>query len=198
MTQEEIRAGRICKVFRARDGRKVTLRTPRWDDLDDMLEMINSLVEEGADIIMDQKQTRDQELNWLARALSEQEKKEKTYVAAEVDGKLIANSQVNRIGAGRQSHVGILGIAIRDGYRNIGIGTQMMKTLIDEGKKMGLKVLVLDMFATNTRAKHVYEKMGFKEVGRIPKGLFKDGKYIDEVRMALELGAITDLKAIQK
>jgi RimJ/RimL family protein N-acetyltransferase len=187
MVKEEIRAGRIYKVFKAKDGRKVTLRAPRWDDLDDLLDMINSLVEESAEIIMDHKLTRDEELNWLARALSEQEKREKIYVAAEVDGKLIANSQVSRLGAGRQSHVGILGIAIRDGYRNIGIGTQMMKTLADEGKKMGMKVLILDMFATNKRAQHVYEKMGFKEVGRIPKGLFKDGKYLDEVRMASEL-----------
>jgi RimJ/RimL family protein N-acetyltransferase len=187
VAREEIRAGRILKVFKAKDGRKVTLRAPRWDDLDDLLDMINSLVEEGAEIIMDHKLTRDEELNWLARALSEQEKREKIYVAAEVDGKLIANSQVSRLGAGRQSHVGILGIAIRDGYRNAGVGTQMMKMLAVEGKKMGLKVLILDMFATNRRAQHVYEKMGFKEVGRIPKGIFKDGKYIDEIRMALNL-----------
>ena len=187
MAREEIRAGRILKVFKAKDGRKVTLRAPRWDDLDDLLDMINSLVEEGAEIMMDQKQTRDEELNWLARNLSDQEKKERTYVAAEVDGKLIANSQVSRFGAGRQSHVGLLGIAIRDGYRNIGIGTQMMETLLDEGKKMGIKVLILDMFATNKRAKHVYEKMGFREVGRIPKKIFKDSKYIDEILMTLEL-----------
>jgi RimJ/RimL family protein N-acetyltransferase len=187
MAKEEIRAGGIYKAFKAKDGRKVTLRAPRWDDLDDLLDMINSLVEEGAEIVMDRKLTRDEELSWLARALSEQEKKEKTYVAAEVDGKLIGNSQVSKLGGGRQSHVGILGIAIRDSYRNIGIGTQMMKTLADEGKKMGLKILILDMFATNRRAQHAYEKMGFREVGRIPKGLFKDGKYIDEVRMALEL-----------
>jgi RimJ/RimL family protein N-acetyltransferase len=30
-------------------------------------------------------------------------------------------------------------------------------------------------------------KVGFREVGRIPNGLFKDGEYIDEIRMALEL-----------
>ena len=198
MAQEEIRAGRIYKVFKAKDGRKVTLRALRWDDLDDLLEMINSLVEEGADIMVDREQTRDEELNWLARALSEQEKKEKTYVAAEVKGKLMANSQISRLGAGRQSHVGILGIAIRDGYRNIGIGTQMIKTRLDEGKKMGVKVLILDVFAGNRHAKHVFEKIGFREVGKIPKGIFKDGKYIDEVRMALDLETVMDLKVIEK
>ena len=36
-------------------------------------------------------------------------------------------------------------------------------------------------------AKELYENMGFKEVGKVPKGIYKDGKYIDLVRMALEL-----------
>jgi RimJ/RimL family protein N-acetyltransferase len=187
MVPKEMKVGKIYKVFEARDGRKVTLRTPRWDDLDDLLEFINILVEEGAEIMIDEKQTRDQEIDWLARVLPKIEKSEYIWVAAEADGKLMGNSEVERVSARRQSHVGIFGIAIRDGYRDIGIGTEMMKTLIDESRKAGLKILILDVFATNGRARHVYEKVGFREVGKIPKALFKNGEYIDEIRMALEL-----------
>jgi hypothetical protein len=32
----------------SKDGRNVVLRTPRWRDLDDLLELINSLVDEKA------------------------------------------------------------------------------------------------------------------------------------------------------
>lgn len=42
--------------------------------------------------------------------------------------------------------------------------------------------------ATNTRAIHVYEKVGFRQAGRIPKGFFKNGSYIDRVIMAKEIG----------
>jgi RimJ/RimL family protein N-acetyltransferase len=182
-----MKAGSVFRKLRAKNGRTVILRAPKWDDLDDMLECINSLVEEGADIMMDQKQTREQEVDWLARCLSEIEKGEKAYVTAEVEGKLVGTSHVNRVNAGRQSHVGQLGIVIRDGYRNIGIGTEMMRVLIEESRRMGLKVLTLNVFATNKHAQHVYEKVGFKEVGRIPKGLVKNGTYIDETFMALEL-----------
>jgi RimJ/RimL family protein N-acetyltransferase len=63
----------------------------------------------------------------------------------------------------------------------------MMKVLINESRRAGLKIIVLDVFATNSRARHVYEKVGFREVGKIPKGISKDGGYIDLVRMALEL-----------
>lgn len=46
-----MKSGRVIRTFVAHDGRKVVLRTPRWEDLDDLAEMINSLVEEKADII---------------------------------------------------------------------------------------------------------------------------------------------------
>jgi RimJ/RimL family protein N-acetyltransferase len=187
MAPEEMKVGKLYKVFEAKDGRKVTLRTPRWDDLDNLLELINSLVQEGADIMIDEKQTRDQEIDWLARVLPKIEKNEYIWVAAEADDKVMGNSEVERLKPRRQSHVGILGIAIRDGYRDIGVGTEMMKTLIDESRKAGLKILILDVFATNGRARHVYDKIGFREVGKIPGALFKDGRYIDEIRMALEL-----------
>ncbi|HVP40545.1 MAG TPA: GNAT family N-acetyltransferase [Candidatus Krumholzibacteriaceae bacterium] len=114
------------------------------------------------------------------------EKREIINCAAEVDGKVIANSEIGK----REdliSHVGGFGITIKQGYRGIGIGTKIMQTLIEESKKAGLKILVLEVFDTNNIAKHLYQKMGFKEAGRIPKGIYKNGKYVDLIRMTLEL-----------
>ena len=50
-----------------------------------------------------------------------------------------------------------------------------------------MKVLVLSVFDINKPAKALYTKMGFKEAGRIPKGIYKKGKYIDLMRMTQEL-----------
>jgi N-acetylglutamate synthase-like GNAT family acetyltransferase len=52
---------------------------------------------------------------------------------AEIDGRVIANSELKR-GRGDASHIGEIGITIKDGYRNIGIGTEMLKTLISQAK----------------------------------------------------------------
>lgn len=63
----------------------------------------------------------------------------------------------------------------------------MLETLIEESRKTGLKLLVLDMLSTNARARHVYEKVGFKEAGRVPKmGFTKEG-HVNVIRMYLEL-----------
>jgi len=180
------KAFKLYETFVAKDGRKVILRSIRWEDLDDCLEFINSLVEEGAEILRDTRVSREEEAEWLGRRLTRIDKGEMINVVAEVDGKMIANSEVEKR-SGPMKQVGFLGIAIKSGYRGIGLGTKIMQTLIEESKKAGLKILVLDVSDTNQTAKALYKKMGFREAGRIPKGIYKKGKYIDLVRMTLEL-----------
>jgi len=178
-----MKAGKIVKSFTTKDGHKVVLRTPRWEDLDDLLEFINSLVDEKADITRTEKVSREAESEWLTNALEQLERDETFHMVAEVDGKVIGNSEIRRWRRGYESHVGFVGIAIKNGFRDIGIGTEMMNTLIEHAKKSGLIVLVLQAFASNERAIHVYEKAGFVKTGIIPKKFFKDGRFIDEVIM---------------
>jgi RimJ/RimL family protein N-acetyltransferase len=182
-----VKAGQLIHRFSAKDGREVILRTPRWEDLDDLMELINSLIEEGADIEYDTKKTREEEVDWLSGAIAQLEKGNTLYMVAEVAGKVIASSSVGKRRLRCENHVGDIGLLIRSGYRDVGIGTEMMKTLIDQARIMGLKVLVLSVFATNERAIHVYKKVGFKEVGRIPRSIYRNGTYIDRVMMAKEL-----------
>ena len=174
------------RTFVAKDGRKVTFRPLRWEDLNDCIEFINSLVDEGSDIVLETKVTRDEEADWLGKRLASMEKGELVDIVAEVDGKMVANAEVVRR-RGNMSHVGDLGIGIRAEYRGIRVGTELMNALIDESRKMGLKILVLSAFDTNKIAKGLYEKVGFKENGRIPKGIYKNGRYIDLIRMVHEL-----------
>jgi L-amino acid N-acyltransferase YncA len=174
------------RVFTAKDGRKVVLRSVKWEDLDDLLEVINSLVEEGADIARTKKVTRAEEAEWLGRYLARIEKKEIINCAAEVGDKVIANSEIGKR-EDPMSHVGGLGIAIKQGYRDIGIGAQIIQALVEESKGVGLRILVLEVFDSNDMAKHLYRKMGFKEAGRIAKGVHKNGKYVDLIHMTLEL-----------
>jgi RimJ/RimL family protein N-acetyltransferase len=177
-----MKAGKVIRSFYAKDGRGVVLRMPKWEDLDDLLELINSLVEEGAEIIRDEKVSREEEIDWLSKTLASLEKNEIFFLVAEVDGKVIASSDIRPL-KGFERHVGVLGIIIKNGFRDVGIGTEMMKTLVEQASKMGLKVLTLSAFATNKRAIHVYEKVGFVQTGVIPKKHFKDGNYIDEIIM---------------
>jgi RimJ/RimL family protein N-acetyltransferase len=174
------------KTFKAKDGRTVILRSVRWDDLGDLIEFIDSLADEGTDILRTERVTREEEAEWLGRRLARIDKGELIDAVAEVDGRVVANSEVQKR-TGLMSHIGDFGIGIKSGYRGIGIGTEIMKTLIEESRNTGLRILVLDHFATNKPARALYEKMGFKETGTIPKGIYRNGKYIDLIRMVREL-----------
>jgi RimJ/RimL family protein N-acetyltransferase len=181
-----LKAGALIKRFTAKDGREVVLRAPRWSDLDDMLEFINTLVEEGADITVDTKKTREEEVDWLARLLSSVEKNKQVAVVAEVDGRFIGQVEVAPRG-GRSKHVCNLGISIRDGYRDVGIGTELMLDAEVLAKLLGIKIIFLEVYATNERARHLYEKVGYREVGCLPKAALRDGDYIDSIMMAKEI-----------
>jgi RimJ/RimL family protein N-acetyltransferase len=177
-----MKAGKVVRIISAKDGQRVILRTPKWEDLDDLLELINSLVEEGAEIIRNEKVSREEEIDWLSKSLASLEKDKVFFLVAEVDGKVIASSDIHPLN-GSERHVGVLGIIIKNGFRDVGVGTEMMKALVEQAYKMGLKVLTLTVFATNKRAIHVYENVGFVRTGVIPKKHFKDGRYIDEIIM---------------
>jgi RimJ/RimL family protein N-acetyltransferase len=174
--------GKVFRKFSARDGREVILRTPRWEDLDALMELINSLVDEKAEIARTDKVTREDEVEWLPKVLASLEKDELFFLVAEVDRKVVASSDIHIL-SGNEKHVGVLGIVLKSGFRDLGIGTEMMKTLVEQAMALGLKVLTLQAFATNKRAVHVYEKVGFVQTGRVPKKHFKDGQYVDEVIM---------------
>mgnify|MGYP006270304955 FL=1 len=143
-----MKTGEIIKTFTAKDGRKVILRTPKHEDLNDLWEFINSLVEERADIIRNEKVSIEDENKWFIGALEQLERDEVFFMVAEVNGKVVANSEVRFHKGGYDSHVGAVGIAIRDGFREVGIGTEIMNTLIEHAKRIGLKVLVLSAFSS--------------------------------------------------
>jgi len=181
-----MKAGTILREFEARDGRRVVLRTPTWEDLDDMLDFINSLVEEEAMILMEVKQTREQEVDWLARGLSNMEKGRHVRVVAEVDGRMVGQCEV-ALGSGRKSHVGTLGISVKRGYRDVGIGQELMGEAEKHAAKFGAEKIKLEVFAINDRAIHVYENRGYRAVGRVPGEIKYKGEYVDALYMVKDV-----------
>ena len=151
-----------------------------------MLEFINSLVDESSPILKDTKMTREGETDWLARLLSRLEKDQIVVVAAEVDGRFVGQSEVAPK-MGRSGHVGVLGISLKDGYRDIGIGTELMREVEHQAPRLGLEIITLDLFASNARGLRLYEKMGYHEVGRVPRGTIMNGEYVDDILLAKEV-----------
>jgi RimJ/RimL family protein N-acetyltransferase len=164
----------------------------KWEDLDDCVAFINDLVGEkdhdpNLGIMADRKQTRETEAEWLAKQLIGIEKGSIVSVVAEVQGRLVGNGSVTRGSYDDTRRHGLLGISISRRYRDRGIGLEMMRTLVRESRRAGMKTVELEVFANNPRATHVYDRTGFKETGRIPKKMLRKGRSIDSIVMTREL-----------
>lgn len=181
-----MKEGTFIRSFNLKDNREVILRAPRWSDLDEMLAFVNSLVEEGAEIGTNKKITRHDSIDWLAKHLTDVEKDEKIAVVAEVEGRFVGQLEV-RFSRDSSRHVGRIIISILDKYRDLGIGTEMMKEAETQSRLQGLNILTLKVFASNERALHLYRKIGYNIVGIIPKGFQRDISYIDNIIMMKDL-----------
>lgn len=178
--------GKVVRRFRLK-GKEVVFRYPKASDLDDMLHHINSLVEERACIAI-QKKTPAQEKKYLEETFRKMRKGEQIKVCVEVDDKYAGDSSIKSKYGDARKHIVVLGIAIGRDFRNMGIGTELMKAMEQLARKeMGARILELSYFEDNLKSRHVYEKLGYREVGRIPKGINHYGKYMDEVLMVKRL-----------
>ena len=82
----------------------------------------------------------------------------------------------------------ILGISVDQAYWGLGIGRALLEACIECAKKAGYEQMELSVVAENSRAIDMYEKAGFVEFGRNPRG-FKSrmSGYQELVYMRLDL-----------
>lgn len=183
--------GKTIKTIKSKKGKDVTIRYPKWEDLDDMLTFANDLSKEDTFVLLSgETLTRTEEIEYLSDALAKMEQKESILLIATVNGIFAANSGINRFKR-RKKDVGELHISVASKFRDEGVGRELLLTLIEEGKKIGLKLLILNCFENNDRALHLYESLGFKKSGLIPNMYAYKGSFIGEVTLYLSLVSFT-------
>ncbi len=84
-------------------------------------------------------------------------------------------------------HVGQLGIIVKKGFRDQGIGYHLIEFCKILAQSQGKKKLILSTFNTNQMGFALYQKCGFKEIGRYTKQYYVHNTYVDEILMELLL-----------
>ncbi|MCC8162648.1 MAG: GNAT family N-acetyltransferase [Lachnospiraceae bacterium] len=82
---------------------------------------------------------------------------------------------------GRCGHICNASYAVRRDSRGLHIGEQLVSDGLAQAKRCGYRVLQFNaVVATNMHARHLYERLGFTQLGVIPGGFrMKDGHYED-------------------
>ncbi|HJW40862.1 MAG TPA: GNAT family N-acetyltransferase [Rhizomicrobium sp.] len=88
----------------------------------------------------------------------------------------------------KTAHVATLGaMYVREAARGTGLAGALMTHWLDHAARSGAEMAVLDVEATNRRAIALYERHGFKILGRKPRSMKVDGIFYDELEMWREI-----------
>jgi L-amino acid N-acyltransferase YncA len=174
----------VYKTFRLRDKRVAILDWLNEEDLLEVVEALNSVIREEKYLYLnDEIVDMEEERRWFEHSV----KLGMLYLVARIEDKVAGGASIHPQ-TDKQAHVAQFGIFICDGYRDLGLGTAMLKEFIEIAEKRGFEILQLSVFANNTRAFYVYKNCGFKEIGRLSRDIkFRDGEYTDRILMELPL-----------
>ena len=96
---------------------------------------------------------------------------------------IIARAELEGYYPARIRHRAKFSISVRKEYWNQGIGTEMLKRIIEQAKKMKISVIELEVISDNVRGIHLYHKMGFVDIGIYKNYFYVNGMFKDAVVM---------------
>ena len=140
-------------------------------DLTEIIRIWNEVVEEG--IAFPQEETLDMKSGTEFFAAQ-------SYTGvAEEDGKVYGLYILHPNNVGRCGHICNASYAVSSDTRGKHIGEQLVKDCLQKGKELGFRVLQFNaVVESNIHARHLYERLGFIQLGTIPEGFrMKDGHY---------------------
>lgn len=155
----------------------ITIRKYRTQDWEDAMNIWNEVVREGIAFPQVEELT-DQTADEFFSIQSY------TGIAEDVEtGEVVGLYILHPNNVGRCGHICNTSYAVKSGKRGLHIGEQLVKDSLSVGARLGFRILQFNaVVASNTHALHLYKRLGFVQLGRIPQGfLMKDGHYEDIV-----------------
>lgn len=143
------------------------------NDIPQMTEIWNSIVEKGEAFPQEELLTHSVAAEFFSA---------QSFTAVyESDGEIIGLYILHPNNIGRCGHIANASYAVKDGKRGQHIGEKLVTHSLHKCKELGFSILQFNaVVATNHTALHLYEKLGFRQLGVIPHGFRrKDGGFED-------------------
>ena len=111
------------------------------------------------------------------------------WFGGKIDGTLVGMASYWREPSRKIRHTARVGsMYVREAARGTGMAGELLEAVLGEAGKH-VEQATLSVEATNTRAIRLYERHGFRLIGRFPRALLIDGVYYDELEMYRDLSA---------
>ncbi len=174
-------------VFEGKTGKNnhIVIRYPTREDAQAMCDYINILSKEQTYITFQGEQINlEDEEKYLYGQLDKIAQRQAIQLLVFSNNQLIGIAGIDMKDK-VESHEGVFGISLAKDYRGEGIGKTLMRLVLEEAENnlSHLRIITLAVFSSNSLAIEMYKKFGFKEYGRLPKGILHKGEYVDHVYM---------------
>jgi len=174
-----------AREYKLKTGEKIVIRTAVLDDAPAILEHARIILAEdlyNVGTLDEFKLTVEKEREWIQQHIDHPAQ---IVLVAELGGSIVGILNLENGSRQRLSHVGSFGMSVQPEFREKGIGTALLQSLIRWAKENPvIEKVTLAVFATNRPAIDLYKKMGFLEEGRRVRGIkIADGKYVDDILM---------------
>ncbi|MBO4211165.1 MAG: GNAT family N-acetyltransferase [Oscillospiraceae bacterium] len=177
-------------TFTLKDGRSALIRSPREDDAQAVLEALRKVSGE-TDFLTRYPEEWEGFTVEREKALFEQINRSdnETMLLCLVEGRLAGNCQISWSSKRKMKHRASVGIFLCREYWNLGIGTRLFQELIRIAEaNPELLQIELEFIEGNSRARALYEKMGFRITAMRPNAFrLKDGSLHNEYTMIREI-----------
>lgn len=105
-------------------------------------------------------------------------------LGAFIGERLVGSGGLHRM-AGRRRHVATLGMGVADDLNGQGVGTALLRALIDAADNwLDIRRIELTVFFDNASAIRLYERHGFEREGLMRAAALREGRYVDVIAMA--------------
>lgn len=153
----------------------IIVRPYKETDLSEMIQIWNEIVEEGIAFPQEELLTFETGSEFF-------DSQTHSAVAIDTDSEKIHGLYIlhpNNIG--RCGHICNASYAVAKESRGLHIGEKLVLNCMEQARLHGFGILQFNaVVASNIHARHLYERLGFIQLGTIPKGFrMKDGKYED-------------------
>ena len=185
MTAMENLLGKTIFDGKSKTGKKFFIRYLKDGDAEIMRNYINTISKERTFISYQGEQLSLKEEEGFVNPQIERIKEGKCVVLLVFSKNKLGGVANLDLGNRISKHIANLGISLAKDFRDQGIGSKLLETLLNEGKKnlKGMEIVKLTVFSNNARAISLYKKFGFEEYGRLPNGLKLENGYVDQIEM---------------
>lgn len=154
---------------------EITVRAYETNDIEAMAEIWNQVVKEGIAFPQEECLTKES-----AKAFFEQQSFCGVAQGKE-SGRIYGMYILHPNNVGRCGHICNASYAVAANSRGLHIGEKLVSDCICQAHEIGFKILQFNaVVATNVHARHLYERLGFIQLGMIRNGFrLENGLYED-------------------